>query len=88
MDSGISSHPSIGGGLARLLIFALAGEGVGTVMALLMVQADFGFAAALACVPVCGGLGLLLAALANALPQHRTGPAAPPLSSAPNRNGM
>lgn len=87
MHSRANSHPPIGGGLARLLIFALVGEGIGTVLALAMVQADFGFAAALACVPVCGGFGLLLAALANALPHRRTGLTAPPLSTTPNGNG-
>ena len=87
MHSRANSHLPIGGGLARLLIFALVGEGIGTVLALAMMQADFGFPAALSCVPVCGGLGLLLATLANVLPYRRAGLTAPPLSSTPNRNG-
>ncbi len=88
MDRTSISCPPSGGGLARLLVFALAGEAVGVVLAVLLVREGFGFAAALACVPACGGLGLLLAALTNALPRRRAAPAAASLSSTHNRNGM
>jgi hypothetical protein len=88
MDRSTSPCPPSGGGLARLLVFALAGEAVGVILALILLQTGFGLAAALACVPACGGIGLLLAALVNALPRRRGGRAPALLSPTQDRNGM
>jgi len=71
-----------------VLVFALAGEGAGVVLAMVLLQTGFGLAAALACIPACGGIGLLLAALVNTLPHRRGGRAPALLSPTQDRNGM
>lgn len=88
MDRATPSCPPSEGGLARLLVFALAGEAAGVILAFVLLQAGFGLAAALACVPACGGAGLLVAVLANTLSRRRVGTAPALLSSTHHRNGM